>query len=497
MKNLKKEYKGSVTIFLSLTITLILSVIFVLIESARLVSLRTYFTDVSYLSMDSLFGNYCKELWQDYGLLSINTSDVDIEDCLSQYISDNISTSTLIDVFDDNYNLLKGNLKEITTSNHTYLTDNSGEIFAKQIQAYMKYASIDNATKLFENYFKKDKLEVKNYLNPDSTPHPDTLEKYNVEHIPDTSECLDVSTSEANDYHDSLSELITHHLQHNTLLLLVDDPLSISTVHIDNATLPSVTYLSDETIFIAEGYLESSEVYSVNKVILEEYISTHFGCYTNINPKSKLKYELEYVLMGRSDDDKNLLSTAAHLIILRSSFNSMYILSDAKKYTAAHDLATKCIGWMNVPLLTLLTKYSIISLWATAESFLDVKDLLSEKKVPLIKDDSTWTLSLDDASSLSKNTVSKNDGTDGLSYIDYIKVLLIAESDLALRYRTMDLIQLNMRHNYNETFSLRKCLCSVDTEIKYTAKNIFLNTSGIVPTRSNSLFKINLQYNYD
>ena len=163
MKNLKKEYKGSVTIFLSLTITLILSVIFVLIESARLVSLRTYFTDVSYLSMDSLFGNYCKELWQDYGLLSINTSDVDIEDCLSQYISDNISTSTLIDVFDDNYNLLKGNLKEITTSNHTYLTDNSGEIFAKQIQAYMKYASIDNATKLFENYFKKDKLEVKNY----------------------------------------------------------------------------------------------------------------------------------------------------------------------------------------------------------------------------------------------------------------------------------------------------------------------------------------------
>ena len=80
-----------------------LSLILILMESSRVVSLRAYYTDISYLSIDSLFGSYCNELWEDYGLLGINTSDIDVDATLSKYITDNITSSTLIDLFDTNF----------------------------------------------------------------------------------------------------------------------------------------------------------------------------------------------------------------------------------------------------------------------------------------------------------------------------------------------------------------------------------------------------------
>ena len=62
-----------------------LSLILILMESSRVVSLRAYYTDISYLSIDSLFGSYCNELWEDYGLLGINTSDMSVEEAQLRY----------------------------------------------------------------------------------------------------------------------------------------------------------------------------------------------------------------------------------------------------------------------------------------------------------------------------------------------------------------------------------------------------------------------------
>lgn len=497
MKSRFNQLSGSITIFLTLCITITLSVIFIILESARLVSLRTYYTDVSYLALDSLSGSYCRELWDDYGLLAINTSDINVDETMSKYITDNISGKSLADLFSSNYNLLKGRLNDISITNHTYLTDDAGTPFSNQVLSYMKYASIENTKKLFDSYFSNERIEVYNFSDKDYVADSDKISNYEKDHPKDTSECLELDDDDAKDFYKSLSDSIAHHIQKNTLLLLVDDPTSISNVEIKKETLPSVSCLSDEAVFIANGYLEDSSAYTLERIVLEEYISTHFGCYTNPSPNSKLKYELEYILMGDSHDDQNLFSVATHLIILRASFNSSYILSNPAKYTAADELTRQCMGLLYGTPFSLITKYTIISLWATAEAFIDVRDLFAGKKVPLIKDKDTWSLDLSDALNLSKSTKSKNDGTDGLSYIDYIKVLLIAENELALRYRTMDLIQLNMRHKYNNTFNLSNCLSGFDTNLSFAANNIFLNLSKEYIFGKTSLFNISMKYNYN
>ena len=81
-KNHATLISGNVTIILSLTIMLIISLLFTILESARLVSVKTHFTDITYNSLDSLFGNYCKELFDDYGIFAINPGDVDLQNYL-------------------------------------------------------------------------------------------------------------------------------------------------------------------------------------------------------------------------------------------------------------------------------------------------------------------------------------------------------------------------------------------------------------------------------
>lgn len=49
-----KKLYGNVTILLTLTLTTIICVIFNILESARITSIKTYYTDVSQLAADSL-----------------------------------------------------------------------------------------------------------------------------------------------------------------------------------------------------------------------------------------------------------------------------------------------------------------------------------------------------------------------------------------------------------------------------------------------------------
>lgn len=119
-----KKLYGNVTILLTLTLTTIICVIFNILESARITSIKTYYTDVSQLAADSLFGNYCYELFEDYGLFAINPADINCTEYLSSIAKENISPSIPTDIFSDNYNFLQGQIDNVEILSSTKLTDN-------------------------------------------------------------------------------------------------------------------------------------------------------------------------------------------------------------------------------------------------------------------------------------------------------------------------------------------------------------------------------------
>lgn len=492
----KTNLSGNVTIALTLTLTICLSLIFTILESARLTSIKTHFIDVTHLCADSLFSNYCSELFNEYGVFGINTTDIDINNFLETYISDNISEPTVINILLNNYNLLEGSLESLNTTNYIYLTDNDGKIFCDQIEQYMSYKEISEIAESIINTTNTTSVEI--YDITDESFDYSTVDLSVLDNPPpnDYSECLDISDEEANNYKTSMSDYIASILQENILLFVLEHPDTISKITVDRLTLPSVTTeFTSEGSAIAEGYYSDSDFISYERILFEEYTSMTFGCYTDPHPNSMMKYEQEYLINGSPEDDQNLLNTAVKLIFLRGSFNAVFIIKDSKKRTAASELAAKCVG--STPVLKQIVEFGIISTWAIAEGVIDVRDLLKGKKVPLIKDESTWTLDLGSVTSLAQNLTSKNDGSSGFDYQYYLKLLLAAQSEMALRFRTMDLIQLNICKNYNPTFRMNNCVCGIDISVSYKTPNIFLNLNNLIDAEKSETFTINETYFYD
>ena len=66
--------KGYITVFLSLSLALLLSLVFTVIEGARISAIRMKFECVADIGMNSVLAEYHRELLKQYDLLFVDTS---------------------------------------------------------------------------------------------------------------------------------------------------------------------------------------------------------------------------------------------------------------------------------------------------------------------------------------------------------------------------------------------------------------------------------------
>ena len=151
-----------------------------------------------------------------------------------------------------------------------------------------------------------------------------------------------------------------------------------------------------------------------DRVYIEEYITEMFSCYTSdkdtkgaaINdPKAMnnkpmkdnafFKSEVEYILWGNNDVQKNLDNTKALIFGIRLVMNAIYAFASSHTRTPALTAATAIAGWtgFGVPIVQTV----ILLAWAVAESIVDVKDLCDGKAVVIYKSANTWVLDFDSA----------------------------------------------------------------------------------------------------
>lgn len=476
---------GSITIFIALIITIVFSFLMGLLELSRLISTKTHCSSVTYMALESGFSHFARQLYDSYGIFGVFTSEDDFDDLLTDYINKNSNPKG--PAYLNSMNLLKSDLQNVYLKNVYHLTDNDGYYFANQVISYEKYYGLTNlissVSTLKEKLDKTQKYAPgdifsnpeKMDISPDCTSKIDTSVKTSS-----TSSYKNISTSKAASLNNNISSKIRALLKSNLLLLFIDTPSDISNLSISSSemsVLPStIRLISSEK----DEYESPSDLpdFVIDKSLFTAYICDHFSSYiTNINTDIPVKYQREYILSGyykeNSDltDSDILLNCALKLVSFRASFNMAYILSNKAKREAVYNIARSIC--LNTPLLSDITAFSIMSIWSYAEGIIDVRDLFQGKKVPLVKSSSTWTLSLKSITSLDKNTVSKNNGKQGYSYEDYLTMCMLLSDETELYFRTMDLIQLDLRSNINPYFSMNSCIVAAGLDANYDIFPVF------------------------
>ena len=122
--------RGEITVFLTMILVCVWALLCGLVESARTAGARCYLRQALDSSMDSLFGQYHRKLWESYRLLGLEYGTPgDLEGEFREFLAPYLEAQNW-------YPLEAG---EISAVRLTALTDEDGACLEEQILAYMKY----------------------------------------------------------------------------------------------------------------------------------------------------------------------------------------------------------------------------------------------------------------------------------------------------------------------------------------------------------------------
>ncbi len=416
MKRIEKDGKGKtvrgeITAFLSLIFVLLVSFILTLSESAMIQTAKNQKRMDVDRAVYSVFGEYQKSLLEDYHIFGFDMS----------YGSGQFEERMLLDRLA--YYGSLGMDQEITDLQ--LLTDNGGQAFREQVLAHMEEK---NGIALVQNIAGlSSKWEEQEIKGEEVSEELDALLGQNEEILPDEAQ--------------GLVEMKRFGLF--SLLLPKSFVLSSKTVS------PSETLCNRNKNSGWGTFPQRSNTGGIEgKILFEQYIFKTFGCATEPHGKNRnLDYEIEYLISGKSSDEENLKAVVQQIFCFRLAMNYMYLLSDAKKQGEAEVMALALATVALHPEAAEGLKQILLLLWCLGESVIDVRALLSGKRTVLMKTEETWQLSLASLFRIGsgEDEMEGKDTEKGMTYAQYLQVLLFMKGEEELTMRTLDRIEQNIR----------------------------------------------------
>lgn len=444
----KERQKGSITVFLSLIIVILISIMAQVIQESMFQADRIKVFSAMDVSLNAMLGEYCTELVEQYGVLFLDNEDEDVESRIDYYMYKNIQEQS---------GMLQLQLVNTEITKYMLATDDNGAVFLKEaVKAYQdKLAAdaVDKALELSEKYMEAEKSRK-------------TIEENQVEpselEIPKDIEVNEEEKEKAEKVVNPLE--VMEALKAGGLLAVLAGDLDISSKTIDlNSTL--------EKRKRKKGNVETKEEVSVlEKTVFDLYIKDQFSSFGNEKRNdglSGLKYEIEYMIAGKRGDKENLSNVLEKIIWMREGINYVYLLTDKEKTAQAEALAAALVGYTGiVPLITAM-KFAILAVWAYGETLLEARILLTGGKVDFVKSKDNWKLELSEFSNLPQIIKGKSEGDKkGLSYEEYLWILLSVSSVKDKSYRSMDLIEIRIRNMTGVTsFRMDSCVAFVEAQV--------------------------------
>lgn len=225
----------------------------------------------------------------------------------------------------------------------------------------------------------------------------------------------------------------------------------------------------------------------INVLLYQSYIKDHFKSYVSKESKfskNPIEYEQEYILCGQKTDKKNLEKVVDRILLLRTVANFTYIMTDSGRKQKAYTAALALVGFTGIGALVKATEYAILAVWSYEEALVDVAALLQGKKVPLFKSRSTFVMKFADVLSISRSKIqskakqlAKNPSGVAMGYEDYLQLFLLFEPQAQKNYRTMDLIEANMKLRHSEDFSFTHSIYNLKVSCNYAISAKFVALS--------------------
>ena len=185
--------------------------------------------------------------------------------------------------------------------------------------------------------------------------------------------------------------------------------------------------------------------------------------------------EWEYIIKGSPDDEVNYRACRRRLFLARNALNLLSLYKDPAKVEiviAAAEVITP--GPLGV-----VTQVIIAEAWAALETEMDLEDLYSDGRVPVLKTPEQWKTGLgavldsddvrkklDEESRENLNEkrgelsgISGGPGSmvqikEGLNYDEYMMVMILAMNENTRLLRIMDLVTINMKYRYYRDFNM-------------------------------------------
>lgn len=465
-------WSGSITVFLSLLCVLFFSLICTAVESARVQGARTQTANIAGMATFSVLGEFEKPLLDEYEIFAVDGSygsgsfkSEKVKSRLEHYLT--INTNPKDGVFSvwcfDPWNL---SLADTKLTGYALLTDEFGEPFYQQAVRYMKanaaslaldklteYSENTNTIQKWEKEYERRRKENDGQLSGLEDKKQQKMEQLESEAAESGTEIVEVPRAQ-----NPLKEIAK--LRRKSTLEIVTGGKTVSDKRVQTGKLPSKHRPGNGTLKLKKensGFLANA--------LFREYLMLHFPNYLSSEKTGKLDYQLEYILGGKVSDKKNLKYVVNRLLLIREGMNYLYALEAPEMNGKAEGLAVTLTGFLGMPALTAATKHALLLAWAYGESLIDVRTLLDDGKVPLFKDAGSWKLTLENLGRITEILEQGNTGgTQGLSYSEYLRILLNLGSLTEQKMRALDMIQCNLRENA-ETANFYAVNCVVGTEM--------------------------------
>ena len=469
---MRSQAKAYLTVFLSLSIMIILSLVLALYQGARIGAVKMKAECVADISMNSCLGEYSRALYEQYGLLMVDMaygtgkgSVSNLEEHLKFYADKNFERTTWGKVTGAD-TMLAMKCKEAKVTGFSLANDGDGAVLNRQIIAYMEAEPVESLMgEVLRNLADLtgagldttdvEAMAAANQAELDAVILPKIINDEGEE-----EEVPIGNPADAVNCHKSLGPLV----------LSIPDKSRIST-----ATADLSAYASHRELGHGTG-LDESGPSDAEKLLLEQYYYEKCSRYGAELEKSLLKYQLEYMIYGKSSDYENLQSMAWTLLFWREASNMLYLFTNEEKVAQAELLAAALSIILYMPELMDTLKYSILFAWTFAESISDLNILFDGGRVPLFKSDKTWRLSIVDML-LFRNFLHGGDLGEGLYYQDYLRIKLFMTDSSTKTKRLMDIIEMDVRKTAgNGAFRIDHCVdifraeLSIGTRYGYEAK---------------------------
>lgn len=435
------------TVYLALTMAVLLSLCLALIEGARSNGIRLEAECVMDIGLNSVMAEYHKELFEQYNLFAIDSAygsgypgKENTALHLQDYIEKNLSVENIFleDIFYRDF--LAMSVEDIEIIQVEMLTDGNGAIFRRRAAETIRS---DVGLDLLE--------ELSGWMQ--------TVEEYRLNEwdVMAEKEELDAQLAAYSGMEMQVSE---NEWQMDTFENPTGLLENIRIQGILSGIIPATVELSSKTIqesnllttrmeagIINTGNWEAEVVANWDEIterfLFQEYLLKYLGRYGAEKENAALDYQMEYLIAGSNSDLDNLRNTATLLCFVRAAANATYLLADEEKCAIAGALADLIAALCTQPEIAPILKACLLLAWVYAESLFDTGVLLAGGKIPLLKDDDSWVMSLERA--LQADVMSNEDFLEGLGYEDYLRIFMMLMDKDTLTGRAMDMVEADIR----------------------------------------------------